>query len=285
MDRGVGVVEGVALAAGFAVADAVELVGAGLDAGLARLGPVGRWAGRSLMGMTDLGGALVSGAVGIVVGTPAGVVRVLVGLLLVDRPLVRRGAIGVVAPVAGAVVVLLGRLVAAVQRVVGAEAPARPLTVEEEGLLREVFGSSVGYRVVRVVQGRSGAFGTNARPFTLGSTIYLKDVDPVARADVLVHEVVHVWQHQHEGPRYAAEALGAQVVYGWKGRGAYDWEADLTRGRTAWRDFNKEAQGSFVQHLWAGEAPAVGRPELAAETLAEVRGWRTWRPSARLTSR
>jgi hypothetical protein len=125
-------------------------------------------------------------------------------------------------------------------------------------------------------------FGTNQRPFTLGNTIYLKGVDLTERPDILVHEVVHVWQYQHEGPRYTTDALGAQLVYGWNGRGAYDWEAELARGRTDWAELNKEAQGAFVQHLWAGKEPTADHPELGAAALATIQGRRTLRLSSRI---
>ena len=104
---------------------------------------------------------------------------------------------------------------------------------------------------VRVVEGRAGLFGINDRPFTLGRTIYLKRVDLSTRFDVLVHECVHVWQYEHIGAGYAARALAAQVRHGWRRRGAYDWQAEVARGRGRWLDFNLEAQGSFVQALWA----------------------------------
>ena len=168
----------------------------------------------------------------------------------------------------GWVVLLAGRLVASVQRLVGAEARARPLSQAELAMLREVFGDSIAYANIRSVQGRAGVFGVNQRPFTLGNTISLKGVDLTERPDILVHEAVHVWQYQHEGPRYATDALGAQVRYGYRGRGAYDWRAEVARGRTSWTEFNKEAQGSFIQEVWrSGEDDTP----LAVAALAALR--------------
>ena len=212
---------------------------------------------------------------------PAGLLRVLGGVVVWDRRLVVRGAAGAGSSIGGAVVLLAGTVVASVQRLVGAEAPARPLSQDERVMLRKVFGDSLAYVNVRIVQGRSGAFGVNQRPFTLGNTIYLKDVDLAERPDVLVHEVVHVWQYQHEGPRYTTDALGAQVLYGYRGRGAYDWEAELARGRTSWTEFNKEAQGSFIQEVWkSGE----DHTPLAVDAAATLRSRRTLRLSGRMGS-
>ena len=95
--------------------------------------------------------------------------------------------------------------------------------------LAKVFGGSVALYNVRIVEGRSGVFGANQRPFTLGNTIYMKRTEPARFADMLVHEVVHVWQYQHLGPRYTAD-LGAQARYGEEGRAPSHWEAGLARG-------------------------------------------------------
>lgn len=273
-DRAASAVEGVLHGAGDGVADLVETAG---SLAADRLG----WIGRAVAGWCNVLGAAVTGVAGIVGGVPAGVLRLLGGLVTWDRRLAVRGVVGLAAPIAGAVILLLGTIVAAVQRMVGAEAAARPLTAEELVTLRGVFGDSLSYRNVRVVQGRCGLFGTNDRAFTLGNTVYLKGIDLADRPDILVHEVVHVWQYQHDGPRYTADALGAQVVYGWKGRGAYEWRAELDRGRTSWRDFNDEAQGAYVQQLWAeGQLDA---PDPAG-AIAAVRSRRSVRLSTRLQS-
>jgi hypothetical protein len=231
-------------------------------------------------GLLNVVGATIAGVAGILGGVPAGVIRILGGVVAWDRRLLLRGAAGLASSIGGALVLLAGTAVASVQRLVGAEAAARPLSKDERTMLRVVFGDSLSYVNVRIVEGRSGAFGANDRPFTLGNTIYLKDVDLEERPDVLVHEVVHVWQYQHEGPRYTTDALGAQVLYGYRGRGAYDWQAELARGRTAWTEFNKEAQGSFIQEAWR----SADQSELAADATAAVRGRRTLRLSGRVGS-
>jgi len=63
---------------------------------------------------------------------------------------------------------------------------------------------------------------------------------------LLIHECVHAWQYQHLGPRYAVLALGAQVLL----PDAYDWEAELGRGKPGWRQFNQEAQAELIEHTW-----------------------------------
>jgi hypothetical protein len=116
-----------------------------------------------------------------------------------------------------------------------------------------VFRGSVALDRVRVVPGPAGLFDVNDRPFTLGNTIYLKGR---TSPKLLVHECVHVWQYQHRGPRYAYDALMAQRRLG---QGAYDWRAELARGK-AWADFNAEAQAEYVADHWAEGSPMSGTP-------------------------
>lgn len=203
---------------------------------------------------------------------------------------------------AGAVVLALGRLVSVVQRVSPSlQGPARPLTAGEREVLRLVLADAVDLDDIRVVDGRAGLFDVVPNPFTLGTTIYLK-----GRRDpgLLVHEAVHVWQYRTRGARYTMDALAAQARYGTAPvGGAYDWRAELRRGRTRWRDLNAEAQAQVVQDVWdegvlvvdgrsvrgggaffrAGDAGTearfddgpVDRSALAREAVAALRGTST----------
>ncbi len=172
--------------------------------------------------------------------------------------------------VAGAVIMVGGKAVAFVQALLGMQWP-RPLTSDEVAHLSTVYAGSVDLSLVRLVPGRAGVFGLNKRPFTLGNTIYLKNT---GGPSVLVHECAHVWQYQHLGGRYTFDALWAQLTVK---PDAYRWADELGRGRSHWRDFNREAQAQFLEEL--AEAglgrfvvAGVDHTDLARETLAEVRG-------------
>ena len=180
------------------------------------------------------------------------------------------------ASIAGVVLVTLGRLAGLVQTLVRLQRRGRPLTADERALLGNVYRDSIAYDRIRIVEGRAGVFSINKRPFTLGNTIYLKHVDPAADPWTLVHECCHVWQNQHVGSRYAAEALWAQARVK---PSAYRWVDELGRGRTSWRDFNREAQAQFVQdYAEAGGSDArfehrgVDYTDFARDTIAYVRG-------------
>jgi len=270
-----GIVDEVVEMAGDAVADVVETLGSLVRDGLARVGGAVRvgaftaWVGAVLAGLLNVVGAGIKGVAGIVGNVPAGAVRAVGGIVLWDKRLIVRGAVDVGSSIGGAVVMLAGTAVATVQRALAAEASARPLSADERAVLQKVFRSSLATYNIRLVEGRSGAFGVNRRPFTLGNTIYLKDVDLTERPDVLVHEAVHVWQYQQHGSRYTTDALGAQVRYGYRGRGAYDWEAELARGRGSWTEFNAEAQGRFIQDVWAsGRGAFFDQPGTTRFTVA-----------------
>lgn len=234
---------------------------AGIDAAgnragdaLGRVPGPGRW----------LGGVVIA-----LVGVVAAVVASVAGLVTRN----------VAAGLGGAVILVLGKVIAFGQALAGLER-GRALTAEEAASLTEVYRDSVDLSAVRLVPGRAGVFSTNRRPFTLGSTIYLKeDTQP---AHVLVHECAHVWQYQHLGPRYAFDAVWAQ----WRVKpDAYAWTDELGRGRRHWHEFNREAQAEFLQDIarhdqaffTGGERfvlAGTDHTELARETLEQIRAGR-----------
>ena len=222
---------------------------------LGRVPGVGRW----------LGGVVVA-----LVSLVAGIVASFAGLATRNVP----------AALAGAVIIVLGKLIALFQALAGLQRQ-RGLTDAEAELLTRVYRGSVDLTAVRLVPGRAGVFSASDRPFTLGATIYLKQ--DMVSDPVLVHECAHVWQYQHLGPRYAADAVWAQLTLKKK---AYHWTRELDRGRTRWRQFNREAQAQFLQDI-AAQAPGFfaedpvsdgarfgDHTELARETITLIRAGR-----------
>lgn len=236
------------------IATRIDAAGNRAGDAMRRVPGPGRW----------LGGVTVA-AVSLVAGVVAG----LRGLATRPR--------GLPAAVAGAVLVVLGKVVALGQALAGSPRRQRGLDEAERALLTGVFGDSVDLSAVRLVEGDAGLFSANTRPFTLGATIYLKKRRGEA---ILVHECAHVWQYQHLGCRYTLDALLAQ--YRLKA-GAYRWVDELARGRRHWREFNREAQAQFLEDIvhcgpefFADERARfrherVDHTDLARATLAEVR--------------
>jgi hypothetical protein len=156
--------------------------------------------------------------------------------------------------IVGGVLLILGGLVVVVQTVFYLQDFERPLTEKEKEIVRKVFWESIALYNVRLVEGRSGLFGASDRPFTLGNTIYLKDRKIADEPELLIHECVHVWQYQNNGASYIGGALGAQAFI----PDAYSWEREISRGNSAWVEFNKEAQGKFLENLWCCGSLDVG---------------------------
>jgi hypothetical protein len=209
----------------------------------------------SMLGAT-LGVALPNFWVGLMLiilfaGVLGGTVRILAGIVSLDRDLAVEGAIDVGSGIGGAALLTGGKAIAFVQTVAVIQAPERQLSGEEVTLLKRVFHNSVALYNVRLVEGRSGLFGINDRPFTLGNTIYLKDRSTAEQPELLVHECIHVWQYQHMGARYTMDAVGAQKWYEWFTDGsAYDWKSEFAGGKTNWLAMNSEAQGRLFQEIY-----------------------------------
>ena len=118
------------------------------------------------------------------------------------------GAIGMILQV-GAI------LIGAVQRIIGIEGAGRRLNDIELNYLRPIFGDSVNYNAVLIIDGNLGVFNISGA-ITIGNTIRNSSTTasfPLTNAanyGVLVHEMVHVWQYQNGGARYIPQALIAQ---------------------------------------------------------------------------
>ena len=260
-------VEGAVNAVADAVTDVVETAGNAVEDGLNAIGGafsgipiiggflrvVFSWPGGIVAGVMNLAGSIIKGASGIAGGIIGELIKITGGLLSGKWPVALKGLIDIASSITGGLFSVSGTLISLVQRIIFCQNNERTLTREEMAVLRIVFRNSISLYNIRIIQGWSGIFGM-AHPgaFTLNNTIYLITTDVSKKPETLVHECVHVWQYQSLGNRYIADALGAQAVYGRTGRAgdAYDWSAELSRGKTKWKDFNKEAQAQLIEDIW-----------------------------------
>lgn len=139
------------------------------------------------------------------------------------------------------------------------DANKRALSDPELQLLRGVFGGGISYGPVRLVRMAPLIAGINGnRAFVLGNTLNVPapDYDALLRGEkawLLVHECTHIWQYQHHGWGYVAEALWAQGF----GDG-YDYVKALRAGKP-WRKMNPEQQAQLIQDaFWGGYFDAPG---------------------------
>jgi uncharacterized protein DUF4157 len=253
-------IEDVVETVGDAITDIAETVGNAIEDGSYWLGGLaGRipkvggffrgllaWIGGMVARVATLAGSIVKAAFGIAGGTVGGILKIVFGGIFLNGGVVVDGLIDIGSNIAGGIIYVAGALLALVQRIFFLQGKDRALTKAERDLLHRIFQGSLGLYNVRVIEGRSGAFGINARPFTLGNTIYMKGTNAGTDPQTLVHECTHVWQYQNVGPRYTMDALGAQAVY----HDAYDWQAEVTKGHTHWKELNKEAQAELVEDGW-----------------------------------
>ena len=128
------------------------------------------------------------------------------------------------------------------------------MSTNEVAFAREVFGSQVNYaRVWLIVHGFRRSWLQHTA-FVLGNRIYFPErwffpdftLEPdetrLRFLPVLIHELGHVWQHQH--PKifaYAPRAVWEQLRYG---RAVYQY--DIT-AHDRLRDFRIEQQGQILQ--------------------------------------
>lgn len=176
--------------------------------------------------------------------------------------------------VKGAVGRLAARAVQAAARVGGA--PARPLTEAERALAEPVFEKSVDLFRVTVRAPARGLVGISGRAFVIEDAIFVPaGFLPLAPA-VLIHELVHVWQHQHGGHGYIADSLHAQLL----GEG-YSLTRAAAEGRP-WHALNCEQQATLIEEAYSqgwfegGAMRLAGRDVTAwaAAAVAELRAGR-----------
>jgi hypothetical protein len=233
-------ISGLIETAGSGLFDALDQAGSG-----ANIKPVFNWLGSFLKGIADICGSAVKGVFNIAGGFTAGLIRITGGTVTLKPPMIVRGSLDIISPIAGTLIVVSAKILSTLQALFLLQAFERRLYPDEIEPLKKVFKKSLPYRRIRIVEGRAGLFSLNARAFTLAHTVFLKKSSP--RIDLLVHECTHIWQYRHLGVNYSSDALGAQFFI----KDAYNWELEIeTRMKKEWKEFNMESQAEFLQDLW-----------------------------------
>jgi hypothetical protein len=152
---------------------------------------------------------------------------------------------------------------------------ARTLTQTEIDEARLVFGSTINYNKIRILEGArwpnwlariTSRFEDTPPPthnaVTLGNRIYFPislrtDLDETGvfmLQDMawLIHEITHAWQYQHQGWTYLWHAIRVQMQLGSQAY-KYGWEHGLNEARLGGAslfDFNPEQQGDIARHYY-----------------------------------
>lgn len=153
-----------------------------------------------------------------------------------------------------------------------------PLTGEEIAAASLVLGPrALRYQDVRVAEG--GVLGwvfrrNGNRAFATFHTVNLPEQGHHQRTniEIVVHEIIHVYQYEQAGSRYFAEALLGQRGEGYGYGGPEGLVAAAARGKRL-ADFNREQQAQIAQDYFAAlrmRAP-IGPYEQFIEQLRKGR--------------
>lgn len=138
---------------------------------------------------------------------------------------------------------------------------ARSLTPEERRLLLDIFGQSINLDPVRLALTDLGVRG---RPYTFGNTIRIPRGTSFT-ANVLVHEMTHVWQYQTKGTAYISDSALHQLV---SGTGAYD--VSIVPGQSI-DDYTAEQQATIVEKFYEDDPPGWSTNPDVVRMLGQVR--------------
>ncbi len=123
----------------------------------------------------------------------------------------------------------------------------RPLTSGETAIARSIFGDSIDYSEVDILQERFAGIipVPSQRAMTPSGNIYFHPDntsyrDDFSQADLdlqglFIHEMVHAWQHQS-----GVNVIGGAIV------AANRYRYELECGQTLTDDFNIEQQGNII---------------------------------------
>lgn len=124
----------------------------------------------------------------------------------------------------------------------------RPLLRSEADIARTIFGNSVDYTRVRLLLGNLAA-GTTA-----GNNIRLPADFSIANAEhqqLLIHEMTHVWQFQHNGAGYITTSLLQQLHAGAsRGNRNFAYDYHISEGNRFF-EFAPEQQAFIVENYFA----------------------------------
>jgi hypothetical protein len=134
----------------------------------------------------------------------------------------------------------------------------RPLTPQEQALLEPIFGASIDYRRLRIDE--RAFLGPPQLQICYVSFYTINAWRPMP-PDLLIHEVVHVWQFQHMGSVYIPLALRAQMSKEGYNYGGAPQVVNWARRSALLQDFNLEQQADLIADHWRlknGLAPHWG---------------------------
>ncbi|MBK9735296.1 MAG: hypothetical protein IPO92_10145 [Saprospiraceae bacterium] len=120
----------------------------------------------------------------------------------------------------------------------------RKLTKHEESLAKSVFGQTIDFDLVRIdAKARLGTKKMAHAYVSFNIINYMKEI----KHEILIHEMVHIWQYQHFGCIYIARAIKAQ-----RSKEGYDYGGIANLYKVMLRggsllEFNFEQQADIIE--------------------------------------
>jgi len=142
----------------------------------------------------------------------------------------------------------------------------RALLPRELGIARPIFGSSIAYDAVRVVQG----YFANS-PTTLGNHVRIS-LDARFDDSTLVHELTHVWQYQTHGTGYISNSMCEQIAAmldSGSRNAAYEIRPSQLQELHSFHELSAERQARTVEHYFVSTLLRSGDPRVQARARRE----------------
>jgi hypothetical protein len=122
----------------------------------------------------------------------------------------------------------------------------RPMSDEEIEIAKSIFSKHIDYQVVRIDEKSFSAKRLHVKYVSFNT---INSWGKMSH-DVLIHELVHIWQYQKLGSVYIAEALAAQRTTEGYDYGGCEALENALREEKNLTHFNFEQQGDIVQDFF-----------------------------------
>jgi hypothetical protein len=129
------------------------------------------------------------------------------------------------------------------------------LSTKQLSQAKEFYGSSIEFSKVII---KNSPFVSNSRPWTCGNVIRvskaLPDSTPSIENASLIHELCHVWQHQHGQPVFLTAAAEQVLAILYRRFDPYDFGGPSRLARPCrLSNFLPESQAQILAEYWKSQ--------------------------------
>ncbi|MCP5467799.1 MAG: hypothetical protein H7A32_00845 [Deltaproteobacteria bacterium] len=153
--------------------------------------------------------------------------------------------------IVGAVIYAAGQIVLTVKEIFQQSLDSRGLNSEERAILEPIFGNSIDYDAVKIKTGDAGSFFSDSNAgIAHGNNLIMhankETVGQERYEEILVHEMVHIWQYQNFGVGIFGTSVVDQSINSTEE--SRDWtKAAPEKG---WNQLKAEQQAELIEQLF-----------------------------------